>query len=302
MSKHSKFIGLLSVAILVFCCFSGADAKIVKVNHSDLLAGLTPVPASSQEAFSKCVMDKENALNVNSSVKSVTDKLDAFLKENVIPYMSAPGSQANMPQNMPTKEQIKKMTREEKIALAMKMQAEMNNPPAPKNTAAWAKTIELNNKFTELFSKDPLTNKLMDVEMRYNPQHDRINDETNASVDKCPVLSSGEMSAPDEKCVKAKKLAGVDKHIALAAKELGELRTLLAWHTGRIKDLLVELDQLMKEVNYGDAEDDEQSKTMLNQVQGLALQQLSQMQGVSQNAYINAAQWIVEKQRINENK
>lgn len=286
------------LAVIVLFVVAGSDAKIVKANHTDLLGKLTAVPLSAQDAFSKCIKEKEGSLKVNSSIKSVSDQLEAYIKENAVPYITGPAGQGHVPQNMPTKEQMRKMSQKEKIEFAMKMQSQMNTNTTPKNTAAWSKCIELNNKFTELSINDPLRNKLMEFEMKYSPEHDKITEETEASVKTCPVLSTGESSTPDEKCVKAKKLAGIDRQIVVTAKELGELRNILATYTNRIKGLLAELDQLMNEVKFGDAVDDDQSKTMLNQAQGLALQQLIQIQAVVQSAYTKAADWIVQKQNI----
>ena len=78
MLKQFYPAALSLIASFIFLVFSTADAKIVKVNHSDLLAKLTPVPSSSQEAFSKCVKEKEDNLKVNSAIKNVSDKLETF--------------------------------------------------------------------------------------------------------------------------------------------------------------------------------------------------------------------------------
>jgi hypothetical protein len=302
VSKKFNVSILFIFVIIVLFAITDVNAAIVKTNHSDLLVKLTSAPSTAQEAFSKCIKEKEGSLKLNSSIKTISDQLEALIKENSVPYITGPAMQGNAPQNMPTKEQLKKMTQQEKVEFAMKMQSQMNTNTAPKNTAAWAKCIELNNKFTELFSNDPLSTKLMEFEMRYSPEHDKIAEETDASLKTCPILSTGESSAPDEKCIKAKKHAGIEKQIAISAKELGELRAILAAHSNRIKGLLGELDQLMNDVMFGDRVDDEQSKTMLSQVQGLAFQQLMQIQASAQNAYTKAAEWIVKKQNINEMK
>ncbi|MFH0976218.1 MAG: hypothetical protein V1874_10600 [Spirochaetota bacterium] len=300
MCKKLNITSLCVIAIIILFSTTGANATIVKTSHSKLLGNLTVVPATAREAYSKCIKEGNGELKVNTAIKKISDQLEAFIKENAVPYSMGPMMKGEAPKNMPSKEQMRKMTQQEKIDFAMKMQSQMNTNTAPKNTVAWAKCIELNNKFAELFSNDPLSTKLMSLEMRFSPEHDKINADTDAAVKTCPVISTGESSAPDEKCVKSKKLAGADKQIALTAKELGELRTILKGHADRIKGLITELDQLMSDVQFGDGVDDEQSKTMLNQVQGLAFQQLMQLQSYAQNAYTKAAKWIAEREKINE--
>jgi hypothetical protein len=296
------FILLCNLAFAVFCIIAPGHATIVKTSHSNLLANATAAPSTTQEAYNKCVKDKEGEIRVNPSIEKISTQLEAFIKENSVPYGMENMNAGNIPQNMPTKEEIKKMTREEKMALVMKMQSQMNINTPPKNTGAWAKCIDLNNKFADLFSNDPLLTKISELDERYSVEHNNVNAETEAAVKTCPILSTGESSAPDFKCVKSKKLAGVEKHISVTSQQLGELRTILANHTNRIKGLITQLDQLMDEVKYGDGVDDVQSKTMLNQVQGLALQQIYQIQKFAQDTYIKSAEWIVEKQKIADMK
>ncbi len=224
--KIFSLSGILVIA--VFCIIAPAHATIVKTNHSSLLTNVTIAPSTAQEAFSKCVKDKEGKIKVIPAIEKISTQLETFIKENSVPYGMENMNTGKTPQNMPSKEEIKKMTREEKIAFAMKMQSQMNMSPAPKNTEAWAKCIDLNNKFAALSSNDPFFTMLSELEQKYDMEHNKINTETEASLKTCPLITGGEMSAPDPKCIKAKKLAGVEKHITLSGKQLGELRTILA--------------------------------------------------------------------------
>ncbi|MCU0849417.1 MAG: hypothetical protein MUD12_16160, partial [Spirochaetes bacterium] len=247
------------IAVSAACCLLAASvqATIVKTSLTGLLGKLTPVPASAQDAYGKCVKTGESQIKVKPAIESIGKQIEDMMKESAIPYgMENLKSMKNMknakvPKGVPTEDEFNNMSQEEKIAAAMKISKEMGygpglqDRPSGKNTEAWGKCIKLANEFTSLATDTSLATRVGEASRREEDAHKKIDEETSAACNSCPVLTSGESSAPDPKCVKAKKLAGADKHIAAANAYLKQLKEILAWHTGRVKPLIVQAEQLL---------------------------------------------------------
>jgi hypothetical protein len=201
--------------------------------------------------------------------------------------------------NVPSKEEIDRMSDAEKMAMAMKLQKEMGfgGPLQVKDTAAFADCIKLNNELAKLGGDLSVAARIGDIHKRHGDTHDKIDADTSAAIKTCPEISTGEMSARDEKCVKAKELAGADRHIAEANNELADLRNVLAAHAARLRPMVNRADALLARVKFG-AGMDNQSLTVYNQMQGQVLAQIMILQGYIMEAYTDAAEWVQKKKNI----
>lgn len=286
-------------AIMAAFCLGTLNATIVKAGLTGLLGSVSPVPATAQDAFGTCVQS-DGKLAVNAAIRGVKERLEALIRENAVPYgmedvISGKGT------GMPSADEIDGMSDAEKMALAMKLQKDMGFGGTLKvrDTQAWGQCIKLNNELAAMASDMTTTNRLADLHKRVNAEHDAIFAETEASLKTCPLQSTGEMSVRDPKCVKAKKLAGADRHIAVATRELAELRGILAAQTARVKPLVARADALIARVKHGEGMDN-QTRTPYNQMQGLALQQIMIIQVYAMESYTSAAQWVAGKKLITE--
>ena len=303
-----------AIAVAVLAAFlllaASVHATIVKTNLTALFGKLTPVPVSAQDALGKCVKTGESQIKVKPAIESIGKQIEEMMKESAIPYgMENLKSMKNMknakvPKGVPTEDEFNNMSQDEKIAAAMKISKEMGYGPGlqnktpQKNTEAWGNSIKLANEFTSLATDTSLDTRVGEASRREDDAHRKIEDETLAACKSCPTVIRGELSEPDPKCVRAKVLAGADRHIAAANAYLKELKEILAWHAGRVKPLIVRAEQLLSQAKYGDALEDNQSKTILGQIQGQAFAQMKRLQSYSEDAHERAAKWIVNKQSI----
>lgn len=296
MKKNCKNHIILALMIGI-CAFSSlTNATIVKTKLGTQLDKVTPVPATAAQAYAKCTIDG-GSMKAGPSIEKVTKELEALIKQSAVPY--GMDDMKNMSEDEVNK--IDTMSKEQKIAMAMKMAGTMMGGASQvKDTKLWGETIKLNNELAALGTNDTFTKQLTEATQKADAAHEKITEETTAAIKTCPNISTGEMSGPDPACVKAKKLAGADKHITAEAKRLADIKAVLTGQIARIKPLIARGDQILEKGIYGEALDP-QSKTITSQMQGLALNQIMLIQIQAESAYVEAAKWIQAKKDIEKN-
>lgn len=266
---------------------SAAHAVIAKTKLESLLDNVTSIPATAAQAFAQCSVD-EGAVKAGPAMEKITTELERLIKQTAVPYGMDDGKTISEGDA----KSIKAMSKQDKIAMAMKMAAQMGGAPMKvADTQLWGDCIALTNELAALGGDLSFHTKLGEAEKESDAVHDAIHRETAAAVKTCPWTSSGEMSAQDPACIKARNVAGADNHIEAEIKTLATIKAVLAERVARIKPLLVRGDQLLEKSRFGESVD-AQSKTIISQMQGQAINQILLIQTQAQNACVEAAKWI----------
>jgi len=141
-------------------------------------------------------------------------------------------------------------------------------------------------------------NQQMRLATEYATSHADVVKWIDAEIEKLPLLSSGEMSYRDPAKVKAVRLKGADRHIALADKHLPQV--IKSWQEGLASitsrfsafyDNLIAADYASEAKNYA-------TKKALADAQIMVLARVGAAAKMSRDAYEEAASWAAKRKMI----
>jgi hypothetical protein len=204
-----------------------------------------------------------------------------------------------------TKEQIKSMSMEEKMALARKMQEKMGagvNNESPAVMPAIASLTKTGAEMANFFGTTNYVLKVSQINEKYRPLHDKIDEQQAAALKACPVITEGESSAPDAACVKSKKLDTIDSHIRLESGRLEEIQAVWADFRNRSRQFILRIDFDMARTGYGDLITSPITRQQMETIQMLAFAKIQELYGIMKEAQLSSAKWIAARKNIEGNK
>lgn len=289
----------------------------VKKDLMRLIDQVPPPPASVKDAYAKTTRSKEtgalrcNADKVFESVDKETKSVeDAYKAQGPDAAVAASGMSPDMVKKMQGPEmqkQLKKMSKEEKMKMAMEMMKSgavsqpavvMDPPPIRAALDEWQKIY--NTLQPEFVNAGTVMKEEMRVQEEYEKGHADISAKEEAEIAKLPQISSGEMSAPDPAQVKVVQLKAADRHIALANRRLGVIDS--AWNAlakktknryGVFYQKLVAADYALDSKNFS-------TKKTLADAQMMVLKDLARLIEQSRAAYEESARWMARRVEIEQ--
>jgi hypothetical protein len=156
-------------------------------------------------------------------------KLDRISKEiNSAPAFTSANDQSKISDEIKKQggaDKIKKMSKEEKIKMAMDMMKNMSTPQIQLESDEVKDTFAKENELNQFASgqlQEQMSNykAKTDHDKEVTDKHTGITDWEKTEIAKLPRISSVEMGEPDLKEVKKVNLEAADKHIKIADDEL----------------------------------------------------------------------------------
>jgi hypothetical protein len=309
-------VRLLTTSVVVAIFTSTLPAQVpVKKDLLLLVGQVPPPPASVRDAYAKTASSQEdlaprcNADKVFESIDRETGSLEAAFKaqgrEAAIATSGMTPDMVKKAQDPELKKRMKKMTKEERMKLAMEMMnsGEVPQPAvmvdSPPIRAALDEWQKVNARFPDEFkSSEPAIQEGMRIQQEYEKGHAEISDRERAEIAALPQISSGEMSAPDPAQLKAVQLRAADRHIAHANLRLGAIRS--EWNT-RAKattDRYAAFHEKLVTANYGLDSGNPSTKKILADAQLMILKDIGRLVSQSRAAYEESAQWMARRVEI----
>jgi hypothetical protein len=301
--------GTVCYSVLMIILFTGLvhAQKPVKVDLIPLFEQVSAPPLLCKDAFDKGFCNTENGsvqCNVNKLFVPLKTKLDSITKEiNSIIVTGPSGDQLKIADEIKKKggaEKIKKMSKEEKMKLAMDMMKDMGMTKTYTETDevkdAFAKESEL-NQFISTQIQDQMSNyktkEKQDKEAA--DKHIAIDEWMKTEISKLPRISSGEMAEPDPKEIKRVKLEAAEKHIKLADEELKNLTVKWVEIKALYKQKSAPYCESLAKCNYGENVQNQGWVNVFAQGQGLVITMISEIIKRSEDAYNFGAKYYAEK-------
>ena len=292
------------IPALLFLSITGFSQQPVKVNLLEYFDKVLPPPATAKEAYEKCgcnIPDREGRCSADSLFKGLSNSLEKIQMEI---SSSGSGTQADMMKKMQDpefKKKMKKMSKEEKMKLAMEMQAAnaatMGGPMRPEPEPVMAVLREM-GRLSEWNAKES-QNVNMNAQAQIKHQqeietkHNAVDEWESAEIKKLPIIhSEGEGDdGPDPKAVYAVKINAFKKHLAIVEEELK--RSGGAWMESREKDKQTfgAYEKGLEKIHFGDDAKNQASKSNLAMGQTLIIGRVANLIGGSQSMYNDAAGW-----------
>ena len=299
--------GLVYIAIVCIPLLAVGQTS-VKIDIVALADKLPPPPADAKEAYnrSECPDDPSGAsCNCDKFYQVLSDELS---------NISTKLADATSAEDQPMTDKMKKvdaeavqkkmatMSQDEKMQYAMELSKQMGmgpkvmSPEPPAVTSAIQECTKVNMAMSGDFQKsgDVLKNRAAMNEDR-EKKHREIVDWQQAEEQKLPQVSGGEMSAPEPKAYRALMLKSADKHLAVEAAYLKNVRS--SWQDDLMayKGRYSTLQQKLVAIHYGDDAKNSQNRRVLLSAQMLMLTPLKDLLDRSKGATNDASGWYAQK-------
>lgn len=311
-----KTIGILLLFCVITC---SVPAQVpVKRDLMQILDKVPPPPANSRDAYAKLSCD-ESSGTLTCTAAKVFETVDAASKEVEDAYKAqAKPSSASLPpgvspdmakqmQDPEMKKKMKGMSKEEKMKMAMEMMAsapapvlEDEPPPIRAALIEWQKvTAGFQADFERVSAELQEETRIREAEAK---AHNDIGAWEEAEIAKLPQISSGEMSAPDPAKVKVVRLKAVDRHIALADKQLIQRNQSFAALRGRIKSRYTSFHQKLVAADYAAASKNFSTLKVLSDGQMIILKSIAALVQLSRAAYEDSGRWLAVRRQIEQQR
>jgi hypothetical protein len=298
--------GILILFIILFSSVVSAQ-KPVKTDLIPYFEQVLIPPTLCKDAF-----DKGKCITTNSEVNcdaqvlfsELREKLDGILKEiNSAPAFTSANDQSKVADEIKKNggaDKIKKMTKEEKMKMAMEMMKNMSTPQTQLESEdvkdTFAKETELNQFMSAQIQEQMSTYKA-------KADHDKVLADKYAVIDnwekteiaKLPRISSGEMAEPDPKEVKRVKLEAADKRIKIADEELKYISGKWAENKDKFKLHAIPFCQSLAKCKYGDDVNNKSWVNLFGTGQSLVVNLISGLIKESEAAYNYGAKYYASK-------
>ncbi len=276
----------------------------VKVNLLEYFDKVPPPPTTVKEAYEKCGCDTPNRqgdCTADSLFKSLTDYLGKVQLDIATPATGTQGDLMRKMQDPAFQEKMKTMTEDEKMKLAMEIQAEntamVTGPMKPEPRAVTVALQEM-GKLNETNANDLQNlNVRVQAEMQHQQEieakHNAVNDWESAEIKKLPIINSGGESEgwPDPKAVYGVKINAFKKHFAIVEAELASTGKSWGEQRTKSKQLFTPYETSLEKIHYGDDAKNKITKTNLSSGQTLMIGSITNLILGSQKAYSDAASW-----------
>jgi hypothetical protein len=316
MEKLMKTIGI----ILLFCVITcSVPAQVpVKKDLMQILEKVPPPPASSREAYAK-LSCTEGSGALTCTAAKLFETVDAALKEVEDAYkaQAKPGNASLPPgvspemakqmQDPEMKKKMKGMSKEEKMKMAMEMMGsaptpvlEEESPPIRAALTEWQKVTEgFQADFEHGSAELKEETRIREADAK---AHSDIAEWEEAEIAKLPRISSGEMSAPDPAKVKVVRLKAVDRHIALADKQLIPRNQSYSAALGRTKSRYTSFHQKLVAADYASASKNFSTLKVLSDGQMFILKSIAGLVQRSRAAYEESGRWLAVRRQMEQQK
>jgi hypothetical protein len=305
----SGMIGLLILLIILFSIPVSAQ-KPVKTDLIPYFEQVSVPPKSCKDAFDKGICKTDNGVfqcNAKKLFDELMTKLDNITKEIYsAPAFISVNDQSKIANEIKKKggaDKIKKMSKEDKMKMAMEMMKNIDIPNTYLETEevkdAFAKESEL-NQFMSAQVQEQMNNykAKADHDKEVEDKHNGINEWENTEIAKLPRISSGEMAEPDPKEVKRVKLDAADKHIKIADEELTYISGKWAESKDKYKLNTIPFCQSLAKCNYGETVQNKSWANLFGTGQSFVVTLISELIKESEGAYNYGAKYYAERQRI----
>ena len=309
---------LLTMPVLLTMFVSTLPAQVpVKKDLMPLIGQVPPPPASVKDAYAKTTSSKENQVfrcnadKLFASIDTETESVEAAFKaQGPDAAVAASGMTPEMvkkSQDPELKKQMKKMSKEERMKMAMEM---MNSGAVPQPTVVMdpppirAALDEWSKIYSGLPAEHQASGAAMQEEMRiqaeYEKGHADISDWEKTEIAKLPQISSGEMSAPDPAQVKVVRLKAADRHIAHANRRLEVIRSEWIAFVEKTRNRYGVFYQKFVTADYALDSKNPSTKKTLADAQMMILKDLGRIVSQSRAAYEESARWMAQRVEIEQ--
>ncbi len=286
----------------------------IKANLLEYFDKVPVPPSSARDAYDKCgcnVPAREQSCSADSLFKALADKLQAFQTEISLPPSSPQADMMKKMQDPEYRKKMENMTQEEKMQMAMQMQAAYapsTGPAKPEPQKVLAVTKEV-GKLTEVNANESMNlNTAMQAQVKHDQEleqkHKEVDEWEETEIKKLPAMpSTGEGdSGPDPKAVYAVKLDAAKKHIAVVDKELKQTAQQWAETKAKSIQLFTPFEKGMESIHFGDDAKNQSTKQLLSGGQSQMIRSLTRLAGASQSAYSMGITWYSRYVALQKNK
>jgi hypothetical protein len=301
--KQMKFIRKAAPAICIIAAMSvmimEAYATIVNTSLAGYIGKIQPIPQSAAAAHRLCVRG-DKGLEIGRAMEALGEELEKLTTDMAVPYgMESVESMKDQYGSEDMQSKLEGMTVEQKMAFGMQLQQQMGYGASTANQSQApliAECVKLNNEAVNFNSRLKSTERTAAIRTKYDTIHSNIDKATDAAVASCPALpSSGEK---DPGCIRAKRLAGIDKQIQEADKEVKEYAAIYADCSAKLKQLATKVDVLMAKAQYGKDVSGTAYKEQFRSLQTLTVTKVMELYGMSAGIIVDTAKWIEQKDSI----
>jgi hypothetical protein len=309
-----KTLGILVMPLLA-CSILLAQTP-VKFDLMKVLANIPAPPATVKDAFARVLTEESDgvikcsAARLFAGVESDLSKVDEMYKSQPKPDASTvvPGMSPEMAQKAQDpefKKRMKKMSKEEKMKMAMEMMGSGTpaapvleiEPPAVES--AKAERMKLNmDELKEFQQAADEQQKETQQAIEDGKAHTAIDAWTEAEIEKLPLLSSGEMSYRDPANVKAIRLKGADKHIALADMQIPRMAKTWQDAVMHLKTRFTPFYAKLIAADYASEAKNYSTKKILADAQIAVFTRVGALAKQSRNIHEEAASWLAARKNI----
>jgi len=301
--------GLLILNIILFSGLVSAQ-KPVKTDLIPFFEQVLAPPTLCKGSYDKGICTTDNGAvqcEANKLFDDLKTKLDGISKEiNSSPAFTNANDQSKIADEIKKSggaDKIKKMSKDEKLKMAMEM---MNNMSAPQTQLeseevkdAFAKETEL-NQYMSMQVQEQMNNykAKADHDKEVSDKHNAIDEWEKAEISKLPRISSGEMAEADPKEVKRVKLEAADKHIKIADEELKYISGKWAETKEKYKQNTIPFCQALTKCKYGDEAQNKSWVNLFGTGQSLVINLISGLIKESEEAYNYGAKYYADRLNI----
>jgi hypothetical protein len=299
-------------AALLMAASSLFGQGVVKKDLLEMMGRVPPPPVSVKEAFGKVAIaqggaGRWSAEKVYGAIEKEVKDVEAAIGERMKPVGEvAPGVSADMAKTMQDPEmrkKMKKMSREEKMNMAMEMMKSAGKPAVESDPPAVRSVLEewrkVQSHTVEEFQRGVEAQR-REIGVREEGQkaHAEIDRLAQAEINKLPQISSGEMSAPDPAKVKAVKLRANEKHIALSEKQLREAGERWRASFAQTKGKFSEFYAKLMAADYASGTSAYPTIKVLSDAQLMFLKEIDALIALSRQATEESARWLAQRGEI----
>ncbi len=306
---------IMTLVVISTIVFSLSAQVPVKKDLMQMLEKIPPPPSTVKDSYTKISINKGSGkveCSAEILFKSIEQDINGVIKEfeaqpkpdvsSVVPGISSEDAQKmNSPE---MKKKMKKMSKEEKMKMAMEMMNSMSagtpaaeaDPPLVREAMdEWQKIYNgIQDEFQRSVSEQQEEVKAVE---EYNKLHSEVDSWEAAEIAKLPQISTGEMSAADPIKVKAVKLKSADKHIAAANKRLEQIRAQWRQSADQAKAKYKAFYKKLMAANYAADSKNFSTKKILADAQISILKIIQHQTDLSRKAWEESASW--QARRVN---
>ncbi len=308
-----KHVALFSA--MIFASVGTLAQQPIKVNLLAYFDKIPVPPVTAKDAYSKCgctIAEEQQECTPDTLFNPLDEKLKEFQTEISLPASSPQAEMMKKMQDPEFQKKMENMTEEEKMQMAMQMQAAYApsaGPAKPEPQKVLAVTQEV-GKLNELHANEAMNmNATIQVQLKHDQEleqkHKEVDDWEAAEIKKLPIIHSpgeGGDDAPDPKAVYAVRVNAAKKHLAIVDEELKDVGQ--QWSQTKAKSirLYTPFQKGMENIRYGDDAKNLATKRILSGAQSQMIGSMVKLAGSSGSAYKMGIKWYSSYVRLQKEK